>query len=325
MYDVEVPAVGPPQFVVAAGSFEPPVFGAIALYVEESFVEDVGGFDSGDTSFYYVDYVPGQSWIHAELGPQSLAGPAFVLSLSPGSIFPIQILKVQGVAEDFTTYSVGFTTALSPAAYFDGFIWWCEVTQEGGLSFSLRRARPDLSEVTTVSSVTVTNPTGGGDLVWLSGVPGLAVGPDVVLVEWGWADGTVVGPPEGTVRLRFPLGAGSATFAFRDPPQTFTGVAVAPPEGGFVWADGVAVLHTDGSTAVDAEWLPDYYAPGSPPTDVEAERVSLTPAGGLAVWGGLVGGRGLAVTPPGGPTEVYVLETHPEQPTLGVGWPSREE
>ena len=302
MYDVRRPAAGPPLVAVVQSS--------VLAYSGAQFVaEGQAWVGPGDVGITGERYLPPATWLAGEDPVETV--DSVVIHWQGASTWAIQAFQPGGAP----IYSAPAGFRLSTPGSWDGSLYWVEVEGDGGLSFALRRARPDLSEITTVDSVTVSDPSGGGDLRWRTILAPIAVGPDAVLCEWQWALGSFTGASQGTVRVRFPLGGGGATFLDRpEPALSWAGVAVGAPEGGYLSADGTQVLHTGGSTAVDLAWAEDYYAPGSTPRAVSAERLSVAPDGTVGIWGAHNGGHAIVVVPAAGPAALFILADPPAEP-----------
>ena len=322
MYDVRVPPPpsAPPDFFAAVG-----VCGPLYRYAGEEYAATLAGDVCGDLDYFWLDGVPAQSWMAGEAEVSVDPGEA-VMSVGPGLAYPVQHFELRLGPGDYDLPNTD--TAATPAVYHGGFLWWVEKDTSGGVTFTLKRSRPDLSEATTVATGDVADPTSGGDLKWrgVGPVPAIAVGADAVVSEWQWTTGTPTSAPEGAVRIRFPLPAGAFESAALPTSGLTFDRGVGAPEGGFLTADGAEVLHSGGSTALGFTWSPDYYPAGSDPRQVDVERVSVGPGDVLALFGGLGGGRGFAVIPSGGPheaappTDLYQLGPDPDESTPTIGF-----
>lgn len=324
MYGVVVPPPpsAPPDFYVWASEC-----GAGYRYSGVEDQEQIAFDVCIDADYRWLDPVPPQSWMVGETEVSVEAGEA-VMSWGPGSINPIGTFDLR---LDGASYSTPNTVSMTPAVYHGGFLWWVEVDNDGGLTFTLRRSRPDLSEVTTVATGAVADPSGGAGLKWISSTPAIAVADDAVLSEWQWGTDTIgTFPAEGVVRIRWELPGGSFSSTELAGTELTFDRGLSAPEGGFVWADGAELQHSGGSTALGLAWAGDYYPSGSDPRQVAAERVSPGPDGVFALFGDLGGGRGFAVAPSGGPhasapaTDLYQLDPPPEGFSQGIGFMHRE-
>jgi hypothetical protein len=297
MYDVRQPPAGPPNFYLFDSICE-----TGHRYEGTVEQEEISGGGCTDDAFFWLASIPSQTWLAGEEERSALPGST-VMARGPGSVLPIHDFLLNQSEGSYQLPDTGH--AATPAVHHGGFLWWVEVDSNGGgLTFALKRARPDLSEVSTVATGDVADPSGGGDLKWRgkNPLPAIAVADDAVISEWQWTTGTTTSAPLGAVRIRFPLPSGTfESAALPDELLTF-GEGIAAPEGGFLTADGTEVLHSGGSTALALTWAGDYYPAGSTPRQVAAERVTVGPGGVLALFGDITGGgRGFAVAPSGGP------------------------